>query len=1032
MDVHQSHHESESQFSWMEGIEWLDEEQSRTHSQRLARLLESTSQADVFVSKFSGELRQAIDPDLALARITRFLEANDSAARWIQVFVETPKSLGDLLRLMVMSETLTNRFIADPDVFLWILATQGEPQSREELIQDLANLLDGVEQLSRASTLIHRFYIQQTTRVAYAEFVDRLSPEKVGRYLSAIADAMIEVGLQFVMRRLIDRRGEPQRPDGSVAEVAVIGLGNLGGNEMSYNSPLKLVFVYDSIDNHNVWHRDFYSTLVDELVGLLRGDPTRTTGLDVDLREGPRSEVGVHICSFREAIRIYETAGRTWQRLSFVKARGVAGSVNLCNALLARLEPWIYQQFMSRVELGETRTIRRKLEKRVEQTSLLNSDLTDSPGGKHDLELTVQFLQLLHGGAISEVRKSNTYEAIGSLQRSGCLTHQESMLFSESYARLGRLQNQIALMFDRSGKVLPESAEEQSRLAWFLGIRDDKTGDGDLARFQNLLQNTFGRNREAINHLMLDAPDNAQEVAIETELLLDPEPSQQMIEWVAAQHGLNDAAKMMEHLHALSVENVSFLSPHRCRHFFASIAPSLLTAIASTPSPDKTLSSLVQVTDSLGAKATLWELMASSQPTMQLMLRLCAATPYLAGILTNSPGMIDELVDSLLMNRLPTTARLDAHSLELCRGAVEIELILHSFKSSSHLMIGVRDILGKDSLEAIHQAIGDTAESCLRRVAEYEQEFLAMQYGDPVDENGVRSEFLILAMGKLGAREPNYHSDLDAVFLYQNEGQTQRRPGGHFATLTNQQFFNQMARRIIDRVNDSSELPRLYELDSRLRDSGEEGAWAMQVDAFLSRFQNNKTPLWQWLALCKARAISGPYSLRQRLDERIHELLCGIAWEPQMADKIREMRHRMEQTAQPDNLKRGLGGTVDVEFVAQTLTLRYLRELPDVRRVGTTASLDALADAGCIKKEQAEILIEGYRFLRRVEGNLRLMNTIARHEIPEQDDQRHLLAFLMNEIDYRVVLQRCDQVRSQNRQVFNQIFEYLSAESFGG
>ena len=146
---------------------------------------------------------------------------------------------------------------------------------------------------------------------AYAEFITGLSPEKVGRYLSAIADSMIEVGLQFVMKRLIARRGEPQRPDGTVAEVAVIGLGNLGGNEMSYNSPLKLVFLYDSIDNHNVWHRDFYSTLVDELVGLLRGDPTRTSGLDVDLREGPRSEVGIHICSFREAIRIYETAGRT-------------------------------------------------------------------------------------------------------------------------------------------------------------------------------------------------------------------------------------------------------------------------------------------------------------------------------------------------------------------------------------------------------------------------------------------------------------------------------------------------------------------------------------------------------------------------------------------------------------------------------------------------------------------------------------------------------------------------------------------------
>ena len=132
--------------------------------------------------------------------------------------------------------------------------------------------------------------------------------------------------------------------------------------------------------------------------------------------------------------------------------------------------------------------------------------------------------------------------------------------------------------------------------------------------------------------------------------------------------------------------------------------------------------------------------MASSHH-MGLMATL-AATPYLVGILT-------ELVDSLMMNRLPTTARLDSHSVELCRGAAEIELILHSFKAGAHLMIGVRDILGKDTIETIHQAIGDTAESCLRRISEYEQETLAMQYGDPVDSSGDQSDFVILGYARV-------------------------------------------------------------------------------------------------------------------------------------------------------------------------------------------------------------------------------------------------------------------------------------------
>ncbi len=1027
-DSSSQHQRSDAVPSWMRDIEWTEPNQANLHAGRLRELANGHPRTMEFDELLGRQLSESLNPDLTLFNLVRFFEASDNTHAWLNQLLDEPDSFLALQQLIGMSETLANRLIADPTLYHWILETRGEPKSREELIQELSDQLSDVDQMSRVSTLFNRFYVRQTTRVAYAECIGGLSPEKTGRYLSAIADALVEVGLQFVMQRLVERRGEPQRPDGTVAEVTVIGLGNIGGNEMSYNSPLKLVFVYDSIDNHNVWHRDFYNTLVDELVGLLRGDPTRTNGLDVDLREGPRSEVGVHICSFREAIRIYETAGRTWQRLSFVKSRVVAGSRDLGDALLARLEAWIYQQFMSRVELGETRTIRRKLEKRVEQSSLLTTDLTDTPGGKHDLELTIQFLQLLHGGTLAEVRKSNTHEAIGALQKSGCLTHQESMLFSESYARLGRLQNQIALMFDRSGKVLPEDDADQKSLAWYLGIKTPDSASGDLVRFQELLLETFERNRSAINHLMLDAPDKAQDVAIETELLLDPDPETSLIEEVAAKHGLTDSQRMMEHLQALGVENVSFLSPHRCRHFFASISPSLLEVIATTPSPDNTLSSLVRVTDSLGAKATLWELMASSQPTMNLMVRLCAATPYLAGILTTSPGMIDELIDSLLMNRLPTTSRLDSHSIELCRGAVEIELILHSFKSSAHLMIGVRDILAKESLESIHQAIGDTAESCLRRVAEYEQESLAMQYGDPVDDSGERSGCVILALGKLGAREPNYHSNLDAVFLYVCDGNTQRRPGGHRATLTNQQFFNQMARRILDRVNDSSGLPRLYELDSRLRDSGEEGLWAMQMEAFFSRFRNQEAPLWQWLALCKARAISGTHQLRKRVDEIVHETLCSLQWTSSMANEIREMRLRMEQTARLDNLKRGVGGTVDVEFVSQALTLRHLRQFPQIRRVGTTDSLLALVKAGCIHQQQADTLIDGYRFLRRVEGNLRLMNTAARHELPDDAHQKELLAFLMNENEHQVIVDLCEAARSKNREVFQEVFDALSNE----
>lgn len=898
------------------------------------------------------------------------------------------------------------------------------------LVGTLLDELTAMDQPNRAAVVLRRFYANQIVRVAYREFVGDLTPDRVGRQLAEAADVMIEAALQFVIGRLADRRGLPERPDGSTPKVTVIGLGNLGGCEVGYTSPMKLLFLYDAIDEKNVWHRDFYQTVVADIVDLLQGDVSRTDGFDIDLREGPRQEVGVSICSFREAVRIYETSGRIWQRLSFVKARVVAGSNRLGSEFLNRLQPWIYRQFMNRVDLAELRTLRAKIEKRAVKSNSFASaddaqrDISRTPGGRDDVELTIQFLQLLHGASLPTVRCGNTYDAIAALRQADCLTHQEANLLLANYARLCRLQHQLSIMFDRSGRHLPESADDRRLLAWHLGIRTADAAEGDLEKFEALLFDSFAKNRRVIDHLMLDAPTDEGDVALETELLLDPDPDPAEVEATMRNHGLSDAGRAMDNLRALATESVPFLSPHRCRHFLSSIAPALLDEISRTPNPDSALAQLEIVTDSLGAKATLWELLASSRPTMQLVIRLCATAPYLTEILVNNPGMIDELIDSLLMNRLPSAQRLDAHSLELCRGAADIDRILHSFKSGTHLMIGVRDILGKETLEATHQSIGDTAEACVRRVIEHDQSILADQYGDPVGPAEQPAELITLALGKFGGREPNYHSDLDAVFLYSDDGETKRRVGGHLATLTNKRFFNQLAQRVIHRINDSTNQRRLYELDSRMGSSDTEGGFALSIDEFFARFDHPDTPIWQRLAICKARPISGSRLHRKRVEELVRKAITETSWKPEMALQIRELRLRMQETAHEENLKRGSGGTMDVEFVAQMLTLRHASESPQIIRRGTTAVLTALTEAGHLDERWSLGLINGYRTLRRIEANLRLMNTLARHELPTSDaDQMKNLAYLMDESDPAMIVAQCQQTRQSNRSIFDQVFD---------
>ncbi len=981
--------------------------------------------------RLGTELPRLNDLDSAIENLNRFVSSSRSPTSLLALFERDPGALPALLQVFATSQLLADRLIADPESFDLLRASDGQPAARRYLVDELASELKHFDQPARAAGAIRKFAQREILRIAYGEFIRDISPDKVGRQLSYVWEAAIECALQFSLKHLAETREVPLRLDNNTPQVTVIGLSSLGGEELSYASPLKLMFFYDSIDQKNASHVSFYATLVEEVCRLLQIDDLTPLIRSIDLSESPRFAEGVTICSVDDAVHTFESSGETWQRLSMVKARVVAGSQELGKLLLKRLERWVYRRFLNRADLADIRTLRHKLERRAEQSVSQSEDVVADPGGRRDVELTVQFMQLLHGSDLPDVRVPNTMDAMFALERAGCITKQEAILLSGNYARLCRLEHQLSVMSEttpvtRTLTALPDDETSRRNIAWRLGIRSDDGTDGDHDRFMLQLRETFKVNRKIINHLMIDAPHEADSVPDVTELMLDPQPAPELVEKILRRYGFTNPEIAMDDLVALSTESTPYLSPQRCRHFFALIAPTLLAEVERTPDGHATLAKLVSVTDSIGAKSMLWELFGSNRPTMQLMVRLCAATPYLTDILIRNPGMIDELVDSLLTNCLPSTQRLDAQSIELCRGAEDIEPILYSFKNAAHLTIGVRDILGKETVESTHQALSDTAEACVRRVIEFQRESLANRFGDPMKSSGDEAEMIAVALGKFGGREPNYHSDLDVVFLYDADGETRRRVGGHRSTTTNHHFFNQLAQEVTSRINKPGLFGQLYELDSRLRMTGEEGLLAISIDDFLKRFRQGTASLWQRLSLCKSRSISGSRRLRQKVDAAIIDVILSTKWRPSMAGEIRTLRGRMQQSATVGNLKRGEGGLVDIEMIAQALTLKYASESPEILATGTTASLALLASAGYLSEEVSLSLIANYRTLRWVEANLRLMNTPARHDLPEDVESMRNLAFLMNEQDEKMILARCRHACHSNRKIFDSIFDELA------
>jgi glutamate-ammonia-ligase adenylyltransferase len=363
---------------------------------------------------------------------------------------------------------------------------------------------------------------------------------------------------------------------------------------------------------------------------------------------------------------------------------------------------------------------------------------------------------------------------------------------------------------------------------------------------------------------------------------------------------------------------------------------------------------------------------------------------------------------------------------------MDIQGVMQGFKNAAHLRIGVRDLLGKESLESTHAALASTAESILRRTAEWTQRELADQYGDPVNDRGEPIDYVIVALGKLGGREPNYHSVLEAVFLVTGEGQTRRRVGGNRKTITTQDFFDELTLRLYRTVRDASTRSRMYDFATPLAisQSTADGRRVMSLDTLKEHFLNRRADLRDRLAICKARAISGRPESRTTIDAAIREMLIAGGWGTGDAHELLALRQGMEQTAAQDNLKRAVGGSVDVELATQGLQLKHASDHPEIVVPGTIEALGQIAEAGLIDRALATKLQGNYRFLREVESKLRLLDTPGRHEIPEDSGSLRRLAFLLNRggslKDAEQIVAQCRDVRADNRRLFNSVIGLLS------
>ena len=777
-----------------------------------------------------------------------------------------------------------------------------------------------------------------------------------------------------------------------------------------------MIFLYEhegeTDGRRSVSNAEFFSRLCSELVRLLSAHTERGQAYRVDLRLRPEGERGPVAASLDSTLRYYETLGRTWERQALVKARPIAGDLDLGVEFLQQIEPWVYRRYLSYTEINEIKALKRRIEQKARRSGP-ESDVKTGRGGIRDVEFVVQFLQLLNGGGLPGVRQRNTLLALAHLQEAGCLTDQERHILEDGYRFLRKVEHRLQTMFDLQTHRLPAAEDELRKLARRMGYRD-LPQQSALEQFRAAHHAKTELNRTILGHLLHGTfTDEEQWIARpEVDLILAPDPEPETIRQVLGRYPFKDVTGAYRNLLQLSEETVPFLSTPRCRHFLARIAPELLQALAATPDPDMALVNLTKVTDTLGAKGVLWELFSFNPPSLRLYVDLCAWSQYLSEILMQNPGMIDELMDSLVLNQPKTRTELAAELAELCRGAEDLDPILHSFQSSELLRIGVRDILGKDTLAETTGALSDLAEVILERVTEAEFPKMVERFGLPILAEGPRagseSRLAILALGKFGGRELSYQSDLDVIFIYEGDGQTdaralpsrrhgRRSPPAHRPESTlNVHFYAALAQRIIKATSQLGPHGRLYQVDPRLRPTGRSGSLVLPLNEFRRYYQSGSAQLWERQALTKARVVFGPPDVAAALEQAVEEAAYGAAWQPSMADEILDMRKRLEASRGEKNLKRGFGGLVDIEFLVQLLQLKYGGTHPELRVANTLQALGALHAARIVDDRHAEELRQSYAFLRLVESRLRIVHNVSQDDLPDDPGDLDRLARRLN------------------------------------
>jgi glutamate-ammonia-ligase adenylyltransferase len=836
-----------------------------------------------------------------------------------------------------------------------------------EIITEIraAGLADDASEASIMATL-RRLKLEAHTIIAFCDLAKAFDTEATVRALTDIADAAVAAAADFLLRDA-DEQGKIKLPDrtdpSNGSGWILIAMGKHGAHELNYSSDIDLVVFFDPeapAITDALEANDLFARLTRRLVRILQdrtadGYVFRT---DLRLRPDPGSTpLAIHVLA---ALHYYESRGQNWERAAMIKARPVAGDIDAGRAFLKELQPYVWRKYMDYAAIADVHSIKRQIHahKGHAEVAVKGHNVKLGRGGIREIEFFVQTQQLIAGGRFQELRGSETIAMLGVLAQRGWISEEARAALTSQYWFLRDVEHAIQMVADEQTHSLPEDDEGLERIAHMRGFKD---ADEFAKAFRRSLQ-TVERHYAA---LFESAPELSSGVGnlVFTGDVDDPDTLQTL-----SRLGFERPSDISRLIRTWHFGRYRATQSAEARERLTELTPALLEAFGATRRADEAIMRFDAFLAGLPAGIQLFSLLQNNPSLLQLLATIMGAAPRLAAIITRRPHVFDGLLDPMLLSELPNKEYLSGRLSAFLEGVTLHEEILDRlriFAAEQKFLIGVRLLTGAIDASRAGKAFSDLADLTIgTALGAVESEF-AVRHGRVPG-----GEVALLGMGKLGSRELTAGSDVDIILLYRHDLDAEESLGAK--PLAPSLYYTRLTQRLIAAVSAPTAEGVLYEIDLRLRPSGNKGPVATHIDAY-RKYQREEAEIWEHMAMTRARPIAGDQALCDAIQGEITAILAVGDQPAKVFKEARQMRALIEQEKPPRDawdLKLVPGGLIDLEFIAQAAVLTGQVDTQPLP-TGTADILRAL-DADFADSQTCSDLVNAHRLYSLVMQIIRL------------------------------------------------------------